>query len=173
MNAVVSHLSMEAVTVTDTHVYFWHEPAPFANWTYSPFKMRGHEFATAEMGMMWLKAQLFHDSDTAAKILRAKSAKSCKALGRKVAGFDEAIWVAHREEIMEEVLMNKFTQNADLGAHLAATGARTIVEASPLDKIWGIGLSVENILAVGEDEKKWRGLNLLGRALMRVRARLG
>jgi ribA/ribD-fused uncharacterized protein len=89
-----------------------------------------------------------------------------KKLGRKVGGFDEDVWVQHRERIVTEGTVHKFRQNADLRAKLFATGETMLVEASPFDKIWGIGCSEAN--AISRAGNSW-GLNLLGKALVEAR----
>lgn len=92
-------------------------------------------------------------------------------LGAMVRGFDEERWREHRFEIVAVGNEHKFGQNQDLAGFLAATGSMILVEASSMDRIWGIGLAKEAPEA--QDPMRWRGLNLLGFALMRVRDRLG
>lgn len=160
-------------------LFFWgHTPkragevdaACLSQWYPAPFVLHGHRFPTAEHAMMWGKARLFGDDDAAADVLVAGSPAQVKAIGRRVRGFDEARWAAHRFDLVVEANVAKFTQNEALGVFLAGTGGRLLVEASPVDRVWGIGLAVD---AEGvDDPRRWRGLNLLGFALMVVRARL-
>ena len=93
-----------------------------------------------------------------------------KALGRKVRNFDDKTWKANRERIVLEGNRAKFTQNEELLEQLLATKGTTLVEASPYDRIWGIGLAASNPLA--QDPKTWRGQNLLGKILTQLRDEL-
>jgi len=128
------------------------------------------EFLTTEHWMMVQKSLLFKDYETARKILEIKETGSkamarVKALGRKAQNFDEAEWVKERERIVMEGNMHKFWQNKELREKLLETGEREIVEASPRDRIWGIGFGERNAL---KNEARW-GLNLLGKGLIHVR----
>lgn len=120
--------------------------------------------------MMAKKAELFGDKEMAVKIVAAKSPAEAKDLGRQVKNFNEAIWNEKRFEIVVEGNFHKFNQNEDLKAFLLDTKKRVLVEASPVDKIWGIGLTAESDKA--ENPLLWNGLNLLGFALMEVRDQL-
>ncbi len=120
--------------------------------------------------MMAEKANLFGDRATAALILQAGHPKQVKALGRQVVNFDEDLWQQKRSEIVMAGNYEKFTQNSALRTFLLQTGDRVLVEASPADPLWGIGISDDHADA-GQPEK-WPGLNLLGFALMAVRDRL-
>lgn len=64
----------------------------------------------------------------------------------------------------------KFTQHPDLAGVLARTGTQVLVEASPVDRIWGIGRAAGDPDALRPS--RWLGLNLLGFALMEARERL-
>ena len=159
-----------------------------SNWAYSPFVDKDdHWFASNEVYMMWRKATLFGDQKVAAEILalipKPVSDKisqepdgwrdlmqRVKKLGKKVKGFTDEVWEANREQIMEDGLYLKVKQNKKVEATLLATRNRLIAEAAPRDKIWGIGMGKTNPEA--QDPTKWKGLNLLGKALMRVRERL-
>lgn len=120
--------------------------------------------------MMAQKAALFGDDASYAKIIATHNPKLCKALDRKVKGFDEDVWVDNRERIVYEGNFMKFSQNPALCAALLDTKNTCIVEASPYDKIWGIGMKETHKDAI--TPSKWRGLNLLGKALMKVREQL-
>ncbi|KAH7088193.1 hypothetical protein FB567DRAFT_591608 [Paraphoma chrysanthemicola] len=160
-------------TSTDP-VYFWRPTDPNAylgQWYVSPFTHDSSTYATAEMWMMVQKARLFDDEAVARKMLATTDPKRHKALGRQVKNFDGRVWDEHKLKIVEDGTYHKFTLCDDapnLKAMLLATGERELVEASPLDRIWGIGFTEKN---AGMNRHKW-GQNLLGVALMRVRERL-
>lgn len=113
---------------------------------------------------------LFGDVSVAARVLAAASPAEAKALGRLVAGYDDAAWVASRLSIVVEGNLAKFGQDDALRSYLVSTGSRVLVEASPQDRVWGIGLTATDPRA--SDPASWLGLNLLGEALMEVRSRL-
>ena len=117
---------------------------------------------------MYHKAILFDDPELAEKVLNASNPALVKKLGRRVQNFDPKKWEAHRLEIVRRGNLLKFTQNPVLKHHLLATGDKTLVEASPFDKIWGIGKRESKAI---EAKASW-GLNLLGEALMQVRKQL-
>jgi ribA/ribD-fused uncharacterized protein len=144
--------------------------ACLSQWFSSAFELEGHRYATAEHYMMAGKARLFGDEAAFERILRAKSPAEAKSLGRKVRGFDERTWDEKRFEIVVTGSLGKFGQNAELGRFLLETGRRVLVEASPVDRIWGIGLAKDDPAA--ERPSAWRGHNLLGFALMAARQRL-
>ena len=142
-----------------------------SQWWEAAFEVEGRRFATAEHYMMFRKAELFGDHEMAAKVLEAPTPRDAKSLGRKVRGFNEAQWLAHREEIVFTANLAKFTQNPALRSFLHRTAPDILVEASPMDAIWGIGASAEDPRAAEPGE--WPGLNLLGFALVKVREQLG
>ena len=161
------------------YLFFWgHQPHPdgritpscFSQWWPSPFAVDGVRYETAEHYMMAEKARLFGDSAACQKILAASHPGAAKKLGREVRGYDEAIWSQHRFEIVVQGNEAKFGQHNELKAYLLNTKARVLVEASPYDRIWGIGLGEAD--AAATNPEKWQGLNLLGFALMKVRATL-
>jgi len=141
-----------------------------SQWWPAAFTVSGHTFATAEHYMMWRKARLFGDHEIAAKALTAKHPGQAKALGRQVRGFDPAVWEANQFEVVVAGNVAKFGQHDALRTYLLGTGDRVLVEASPIDPIWGIGLPAEDPRAL--DPRRWRGRNLLGFALMAARAAL-
>ncbi|KAB1927662.1 NADAR family protein [Micromonospora sp. ALFpr18c] len=160
-------------------LHFWgHQPQPdgsvgagcLSQWWPARFAIDGREFATAEHYMMWAKAILFGDTSIAEQVLTASHPHRAKTLGRQVQGFDQPVWEANRYGIVVEGSVAKFGQHADLRAYLLGTGDRILVEASPLDGIWGIGLTADEPFAA--DPSRWKGLNLLGFALMHTRQRL-
>src|SRR6185312_8360159 len=105
--------------------------------------------------------------DVAARLLAVRHPNAAKKLGREVRGFDDETWVAKRYDIVVAGSVAKFGQNPDLRAFLLGTANRTLVEASPVDRVWGIGLTADDERA--GDPYLWQGLNLLGFALMRAR----
>lgn len=145
--------------------FFFRSRSPFSQWHRCKFSDGVNTYCSAEQYMMYQKAMLFGDEEIAAKILASGDQKKIKALGRKVKGFDEKKWIKHREEIVYQGNLLKFS--GKLKKVLLDTGDAILVEASPYDKIWGIGMAATNRFAT--DPTKWKGLNLLGKALMRVR----
>ena len=145
--------------------------ACFSQWYDAPFVVDSERFATAEHYMMVQKAELFGDLKIRPQILAAATPGAAKALGRKVKDFDEVRWIDERFAIVCRANRAKFSQHADLGRFLLHTGSRVLVEASPVDTVWGIGLAQDD--AQARDPNQWRGLNLLGFALMQVRTELG
>jgi len=160
-------------------LFFWgHTPtkdgtaskACFSQWWEAPFEIDGTIYPTAEHYMMAAKARLFGDEVSAAKIVGCGSPKQAKAFGRGVAGFDDETWTRQRFKIVVAANLAKFSQNPPLREFLLQTGNRVLVEASPVDRIWGIGLAGDDARA--DKPHEWRGLNLLGFALMEVRETL-
>lgn len=158
------------VIETPTMVLFWQPPAVFGQWTPSVFTVDGVTYGCAEQFMMAEKARLFGDVATLAKILASPSPREHKALGREVAGFDSGAWERACLDIVVRGNRAKFGQNPAMRAALLATGDKLLVEASPLDRVWGVGLRADDRRI--HDRATWRGQNLLGEALMRVRAEL-
>jgi ribA/ribD-fused uncharacterized protein len=161
-------------------LFFWgHRPSKDGSlskscfsqwWAGHAFEIDGATYPTAEHYMMAEKARLFGDHAMRDAVLRANSPGEAKKLGRAVSGFDEEAWLQHRWEIVVRGNEAKFLQHPELGALLLRTGQRVLVEASPRDRVWGIGLGASH--ADAERPSNWRGLNLLGFALMEVRAQL-
>ncbi len=152
-------------------VLFWKKDEPdgwACNWFESPFKVGGVSYTCSEMYMMHQKALLMGDHDIAEAILAEDNPARQKKLGQRVKPWDEEKWLANRCRIMYEGCMAKFQQNKELGALLLATGDKVLVEASPLDKIWGVGLKASDPNA--RRPAAWQGLNLLGGVLMKVRS---
>jgi len=160
-------------------LFFWgHQPSKdgkitsscLSQWWPSAFEVEGIVYRTAEHWMMSHKARLFGDEETASRILKAESPKDVKQLGREARGFDAAAWDAKKLAIVQEGSFHKFSQNAALRDYLLSTGDLILVEASPVDRIWGIGLAANDDRA--SDPHQWQGENLLGFALMHARERL-
>lgn len=161
------------------YLLFWgHRPRPdgrigascLSQWWPSPFTVDGVTYASAEHWMMAGKARLFGDAEAAERAVAAKSPAEAKKVGRLVRDFDGAVWERERYRLVVAGSVHKFGQNPELGGFLLGTGDRVLVEASPMDRIWGIGLAADDPRA--EDPATWRGLNLLGFALMEARAAL-
>ena len=155
--------------VTDTHVYFWGDPT-LSNWGPAKFEHKSETFQNSEQAFMWEKAIFFGDEEIASDILSTDNPSLVKKLGRKVKNFDNTQWEEERYDAMLSVCLSKFSQNEEQREILLNTEDRTIVEGSPYDKVWGVGLhwASEAIL----NESKWDGLNLLGEVLMDVRTKL-
>ena len=160
-------------------LHFWGQAEPdggeigphvFSQWWPHSFEVGGIEFLTAEHYMMAEKARLFGDRQTLDAILAAKSARKAKELGRKVSSFDQVVWEAARLEIVVAGSIAKFSSSKKLKDYLSATQTRVLVEASPTDTIWGIGLAHDHPDA--RTPSKWLGPNLLGLSLMKARAAL-
>jgi ribA/ribD-fused uncharacterized protein len=130
----------------------------------------GVVYPTAEHWMMAGKARLFGDEEALTAVLATADPRAAKAAGRRVRGFDESRWYAAGYRIVVAGNLAKFGQHPDLGQFLLATGGQVLVEASPRDRIWGIGLSADH--PDSRVPSRWRGLNQLGFALMEVRERL-
>ncbi|WP_418959406.1 NADAR family protein [Streptomyces tritici] len=160
-------------------LHFWgHRPrhdgqlsaSCLSQWWPSPFEVDGVRYATAEHWMMAGKARLFGDAEAERAALEATSPAAAKKAGRLVRGFDETVWERERFGLVVAGSVHKFGSDEGLRAFLLGTGQRVLVEASPLDRIWGIGLAADDPRAF--DPARWRGLNLLGFALMEARERL-
>ncbi|MFF5565018.1 NADAR family protein [Streptomyces sp. NPDC012623] len=141
-----------------------------SQWWPAPFTVDGVVYATAEHWMMARKARLFGDEEAERRAVSAAGPALAKRAGRLVRGFDESVWERERYGIVVAGGVHKFGQDAALRTYLLATGDRVLVEASPMDRIWGIGLAAADERA--HDPARWRGLNLLGFALMEARERL-
>lgn len=161
------------------HVFFWgHIPSEdgsvnqscLSQWYAAPFEVDGIEFLTAEHYMMYRKARLFDDSDAAEKVMQADTPGEAKKIGRTVKGFRQEEWDKHCIEIVIQGNISKFGQNKEILRYLLATKNKVLVEASPCNKMWGIGLGC-HATGIG-NPSAWKGKNLLGFALMDARARL-
>jgi ribA/ribD-fused uncharacterized protein len=167
-----------AAGMSPSFLFFWGHRASrnslakscFSQWYEAAFTVEGERHPTAEHFMMARKAALFGDETIRTRILRAPTPLEAKQLGRRVANFDETVWERERFAIVVAANHAKFSQNPALRAFLLATRDKVLAEASPLDSIWGIGLAADHPDAA--HPARWPGLNLLGFALMEVRARL-
>ncbi len=160
-------------------LFFWgHTPkrvdavdaSCLSQWFERAFEVDGVRYATAEHFMMASKAKLFGDKEAFARVLRAPSPADAKAIGRTVRDYDDEKWERARFDAVVRGNVAKFSQHEDLRRFLLGTHERVLVEASPRDTIWGIGLGASNPAA--RDPKKWRGRNLLGFALMEARTKI-
>jgi len=158
--------------VTDTHIYFW--GSFLSNFAWAPFKttVLGEEleFHTSEQYFMLHKALVFKDVVSYHKILNAPDARAAKALGKKVKDFDPEIWNKVCNKVMFDACYLKFSQNLDFKHNLLDSRDKILVEASPIDKIWGVGLVEDDDRIL--DEKNWLGQNRLGIILGLVRLEL-
>lgn len=161
----------EGYKKTDTHIYFW--GSWLSNFYECPIEIRhNHDFYmlnSSEQLFMLKKAEHFGDTEIFNQLLTSPvmSPKDAKALGRKVKNFDNKEWNKVKYQCMFEALCEKFEQHNELANKLILTGERVLVEASPVDKIWGVGLHYNDPLIL--DDINWKGENLLGKALMQVR----
>jgi len=158
-------------------LFFWGHTAKdeitkscFSQWFPFKFEENGIVYKTAEHYMMAGKARLFNDHETLQEILISNSPNQAKSLGRKVKNFDPKIWDEHKYDIVKQGNLLKFSQNEKFKEFLLSTNDKILVEASPYDKIWGIGMLETDTRA--ENPLLWNGENLLGFALMEVRDEL-
>lgn len=149
---------------------FFSERDMFSNWFISDFEVKGVRFNCVEQFMMFCKAKLFGDNVTAELIMKATHPRDQKALGRQVVGYNDSTWCERRARIVAHGCYAKFSQNTTLKAALLATGDTILVEASPYDRIWGVGLAENDPRIL--DPHQWKGQNLLGIVLTEVRSRL-
>lgn len=161
------------------YLFFWgHTPGQkgvvdkscFSQWFPAAFTVAGDTYATAEHWMMAEKARLFGNDDVRQRIIAARHPDEAKKLGRQVTGFDPVVWDAQKYELVVTGNYHKFSQHVPLRNYLLTTGDRVLVEASPVDAIWGIGLAASHPEAL--QPARWPGENLLGFALMEVRDQL-
>jgi len=160
-------------------LFFWGHTPPqdgsinhscFSQWWMQNFEIDGVQYLCAEQYMMAEKARLFGDDEMLTQIMQTAFPKEMKAYGRAVRNFEQSIWDANCFQIVKNASKAKFVQNPDLLEFLLGTKNRILVEASPRDRIWGIGMGKNNPDA--ENPLKWRGRNLLGFALTEVRDEL-
>ena len=160
-------------------LFFWgHQPSKdgsitkscFSQWWVAPFEVEGVRYPTAEHWMMAGKAKLFGDEAALPKIVGAATPAAAKKGGRLVKNFVPDIWDRHKFELVVAGNWHKFSQHRALKDFLLATGDQVLVEASPVDKVWGIGMAGDHPAA--KNPASWKGDNLLGFALMEVREKL-
>ncbi len=141
-----------------------------SNWYLSPFIMNGMKFSSVEQYMMYRKAVSFNDDAVASEIMATDDVAVIKALGRSVSCYDDTVWSEIREKVVFDALQAKFSQNTYLKQQLLDTGDSILAECAVKDMIWGIGISMKDPNRF--DSTKWRGRNLLGKLLMKVRETL-
>ena len=161
---------------TFDYIYFWGHARPagnavtkiyFSQWFPIGFSENNIHYKTAEHYMMAKKATLFGDVESLAKVLASETPDIAKQLGRKVSNFDATIWEENAFNYVTQGNLLKFSQHEQLKEFLISTGNSVIVEASPYDKIWGIGLAEHDDTSRNPDT--WKGTNLLGFAIMEAR----
>lgn len=169
----------EAVGLSIDFLFFWGHtsssgsavgPHVLSQWFEQPFELDGISYRSAEHYMMAEKARSFGDSETERAIIAAESPREAKALGRTVKGFDADRWSARSLDVVTKGSVAKFQSSDEFQRYLLGTANRVLVEASPVDAIWGIGLASDDPAA--KIPSQWPGRNLLGLALMRARAEL-
>ena len=141
-----------------------------SNWYPSAFEKDGVRYSSMEQYMMHRKALVMGDTEIAGQILSISDAGKIKALGKAVRNYNDTLWNGVRQVIIYEGLLEKFRQNEELKEQLLATGECILAECAVQDRIWGIGLSMQDERQ--HDMSLWRGQNLLGFALMLVRSAL-
>lgn len=155
--------------MNENYIFFWGykggNKKVLSNFYYSKIKYKNLIFSSSEQLFMYKKAELFKDEEGMKKIKKAKTPKEAKRYGRLVKNFDTKIWDKNKMDIMTEVLTLKFSESQFLKNYLLSTKGYTLVEASPYDRIWGVGFDEFNAL---ENKNRW-GQNLLGICLMKVR----
>lgn len=152
---------------TNEYEFFWSYDSPFSQWHKKSFHLNNVEYSSAEQFMMAKKAELFGDAEIKNQILSTNNVRKQKQLGRQVSNFDEEIWNNSKMKIVYIANNMKFSQNEELKKRLLETKGRYIVEASPVDAIWGIGIAPDDPRRF--NRAKWRGQNLLGKILTQLR----
>lgn len=138
-----------------------------SQWFPAPFEIDGVQYPTAEHFMMAEKARLFRDDEMLVQILKCQTPKEAKAFGRKVQNFDDLTWKQHCCQIVIKANSAKFNAHPEFAAWLRQTSPQVLVDASMWDRVWGIGMTANAKGA--RDPRPWKGMNLLGVALMEVR----
>lgn len=153
---------------TKTHIYFW--GTFLSNWIPNDLEIpcNGHIFTNSEQLFMYFKANFFEDKEMAKRIVEeGKIPKIAKELGGKVRNFKEEEWSKVREQMMYNAIFRKFTSSLELQEKLLDTGNKILVEGTPFDPIWGVMVHWKDDRIL--DQRNWKGQNLLGKVLMRVR----
>lgn len=158
-------MNASKLTIRDGYVLFWGQWP--SNWMPSPFAIDGVTYTCVEQWMMAEKARLFGDEYRLQQIMATADPEAQKSHGKLVTPYDDARWAAVRYDVVLRGTIEKYRQNPDLLKLLLATGDLHFVEASPYDQIWGIGLRASDPNAT--KPSKWRGTNLLGKALNEAR----
>ena len=158
------------INQTGKKIYFF--GGIFSQWHsgYIEDDLTDNVFTCAEQGMMFYKANLFNDEAAADAILRENDPSKQKALGRTIEKYDDVLWSKIRFDVVSHINYLKFSQSPRLKTLLIMSSIYELVEASPYDKIWGVGLAEDDPLIY--DKKNWKGENLLGKAIMAARAKI-
>lgn len=149
------------------YTFFWQQDSPFSQWHLASFSLEGYTYNCCEQYMMHQKALLFGDQVTGKKVMNTLDPMKQKQLGREVKAFDKNVWEANAKRIVYEGNYAKFKQNSHLMLQLMKTKNTTLVEASPYDAIWGVGLSIKDPRI--QDSSNWLGTNWLGEVLTKLR----
>ena len=156
---------------TDHEFICFHKPEEengyLSNWYPSRFSFRGTDFSSVEQYMMFRKAIMFGDDAVRNRILSTNDVEELKQLGRSVRNYNDKLWGGQRQLIVYQGLLAKFAQNDELRIRLLNTGSAILAECAVTDKIWGIGLSMDDDRRFLIDQ--WQGSNMLGFSLMQVR----
>ena len=155
-------------TIKDNYLLFWN--GHFSNWFPATFIVESMTFNCAEQYMMYMKAKTFNDQETMSKVMATSNPKEQKKLGRGLKNFNPVAWDKVKYSIVYDGCLAKYSQDTDLKKDILDTKDLILVEASPYDKIWGIGMAEDHPDAT--DPNKWQGENLLGKVLMEVRETL-
>lgn len=160
-------MKKDGFIIYDKHVAFW--GSEFSNFYPCKIVIDGVEYRSSEQCFMARKASYFGDKETYNEILNANTPEEAKKLGRKVKGYNDYEWANVREEIMYQIVLQKFLQNNDLQMLITRKDLmdKDFVEGSPFDGVWGVKMDYRN--AKIDDESNWEGTNLLGKVLCRVR----
>jgi hypothetical protein len=156
-------INITGMNELDKYYFFW--GGPFSNWTPSEFEVDGLTFNCGEQYMMYVKAITFGDKGTAQQIMEATSPRDQKKLGRQVRNYDDKVWAEVRFEKFKKGLIEKY-KLPKFNKFLEERKDKIIVEASPYDRIWGIGYHQDDANLL-ENKEKW-GQNLLGKCIMDI-----
>jgi ribA/ribD-fused uncharacterized protein len=135
-----------------------------------PIDIEGVKYPTVEHYFQAMKAKEFNDEEMYNKIVKTKTAKAVKAVGKKVKNFVQEVWDSKREAVMEKAIRAKFVQHPELRKQLLETGDKIIGFADPRNTFWGIGTGMES--EKSKKPSKWRGQNKIGKILMALRTTL-
>lgn len=172
-NAGVSEVKLEESDIEapeQKYVFFWkidEANGYLSNWYDAGFTVEGIKYKNCEQYMMAKKALLFDDIRAYYRIMDSNDPEECKSLGKGVKGFNDTVWDSCCDEIVYNANLHKFLDNEELRKQLVETGNAILAEASPRDKIWGIGLSADDENSTNPD--LWQGKNKLGNVLMKIR----
>jgi len=148
-------------------IFYFGEESVFSHWFKCSFSINNQSFCCVEQYLMYQKARLFNDAEIAKRILNSSNPARHHHLGKKVAGFNKQSWQQKCRQFAFDGNYGKFTQNSILLETLLQTEGKNFAEASPYDRLWGIGLSMKNPKIY--DRSQWRGRNWAGEVLQSVR----